>query len=79
MKGKEKPRRIYIVTYRYMADPERGIWTGDKISQEAYTSLEDAQRYIQTRPEHPVKVTEMYYTTDNREEYYIHDVLVKGG
>ena len=70
--------RVYVVTYRYLADEKRRLYSGEKISQEAYRTLEDAQKYILSRPEHPVRVNEMYFVTDNREEYYIHDVLVKG-
>lgn len=69
--------RVYIVTYRYLADKERGLYSGEKISQEGYRTLEDAQKYIRSRPERPIKVNEMYFVTDNREEYYIHDVLVR--
>ena len=69
--------RVYIVTYRYLADEKRRLYSGENISQEAYRTLEDAQKYIRSRPGHPVKVNEMYFVTDNREEYYIHDVLVR--
>ena len=69
--------RVYIVTYRYLADKERGIWSGDTISQEAYETLEEAQAYIRSRAGNPVKVTEWYFQTENFEEYYIRDVLVR--
>lgn len=69
---------VYIVTYRYMADRERGIWSGDRVLQEAYTSLEDAHSYIRSRPEKPLRVNNWYFKTDNFEEYYIRQVRVKG-
>ena len=70
--------RVYIVTYRCMADKKRGIYVGEKISQEGYETLEKAQQYIKSRPDHPVKVTEMYFTADNAGEYYIHDIMIMG-
>lgn len=70
--------RVYIVTYRYLADAERGIWSRESVSQEGYATIEEAQQYIRNRTDHPVKVNDWYFQTqDGRQEYYIRDVLVR--
>ena len=67
--------RAYIIEYRTLADKDRAIWKS-KISQEGYTSLQAAQRFIMSRPGMPVKCSEMYFQTELFEEYYIHDVRI---
>lgn len=72
--------RVYIVTYRYLADVERGLWSGENISQEGYETIEEAQQYISSRTDHPVKVNDWYFQTqDGRQEYCIRDILVRTG
>ena len=68
--------RVYIIEYRHY-DKLTNEWNS-KISQEGYSSLEEAQRFIESRVNNPVKCSQMYYQTLLLEEYYIHDVLVKG-
>ena len=60
--------RVYAVAVR--AD---GI---EKLSQEAYSSLEAAQRFIESRKPCPEKVREMLYQDGEGREYLIHDLLV---
>ena len=67
--------RAYIIEYRTLADKDRAIWKS-KISQEGYSSLEAAQRFILSRSGTPVKCTETYFQTERFEEYYIHDVRI---
>lgn len=69
--------RAYIIEYRSLIDKASGTWTS-KISQEGYTSLEAAQRYIETRAGNPGKVSNWYYQTEHFEEYYIHDARIIG-
>lgn len=47
------------------------------VSQEAYSSLEAAQRFIETRKPCPKKVREMLYQDSEGGEYFIHDLLVR--
>lgn len=68
--------RIYIVEYKHLIDKEHGIWSS-KVSQEGYSTLEDAQVHIESRPGSPVKCSEFYYQTATLDEYYIHDILIK--
>lgn len=67
--------RAFIIEYRTLADKDRAIWKS-KISQEGYTSLEAAQRFILSRSGKPVKCTETYFQTEHFEEYFIHDVRI---
>ena len=67
--------RAYIIEYRTPADKDRAIWKS-KVSQEGYSSLEAAQRFILSRPGMPVKCTETYFQTERFEEYYIHDIRI---
>lgn len=69
--------KVYIVTYRYMADKERGIWTSDRILPEGYTTLEAAQDFIKRAAGDPVKISNWYFQTENLEEYYIRKVTIK--
>lgn len=61
----------YIVEYRYF-DKMQNTWIA-KLSQDAYRTLEDAQRFIESRPGNPCKCSQRYYQTERLEEYYIHD------
>lgn len=61
--------RVYAVSIR--AD---GI---EKLSQEAHSSLEAAQQFIENRRPCPEKVREMLYQDDEGREYLIHDLLVR--
>lgn len=47
------------------------------VSQEAYSSLEAAQQFIETRKPCPKKVREMLYQDSEGGEYFIHDLLVR--
>lgn len=47
------------------------------ISQEAYSSVEAAQRFVETRRPNPQKVSEMFYQDSEGGEYFIHDLLVR--
>lgn len=49
----------------------------EKLSQEAYSSLEAAQRFIEDRKPYPEKVREMLYQDGEGREYLIHDLLVR--
>ena len=49
----------------------------EKLSQEAYSSLEAAQQFIESRRPCPKKVREMLYQDDEGREYLIHDLLVR--
>lgn len=69
--------RVYIIEYRRY-DHRDGYWKR-KLSQEGYRSLEDAKRFIESRPGSPLRCTAMYYQTGHFEEYYIHDVLIRDG
>lgn len=61
--------RVYAIAVR--AD---GI---EKLSQEAYSSLEAAQQFIESRRPCPEKVQEMLYQDGEGREYLIHDLLVR--
>ena len=61
--------RVYAVAVR-----TGGI---EKLSQEAYGSLEAAQRFIESRKPCPEKVREMFYQDGEGREYLIHDLLVR--
>lgn len=67
--------RVYIIEYRRY-NKQTDEWS-KKVSQEGFTTLQAAQRFIETRPGRPVKCSEFYYQTELFEEYYIHDVLVR--
>ena len=67
--------RVYIVEYRRF-DKGTGEWSS-KLSQEGFSSLEEAQRFIEAKPGTPVKCSAQYYQTAFLEEYYVHDVLVR--
>ena len=45
------------------------------ISQEAYSSLEAAQRFVESRRPNPKKVSEMFYQDSEGGEYFIHGLL----
>ena len=47
------------------------------ISQEAYSSLEAAQRFVESRRPNPKKVSEMFYQDSEGGEYFIHGLLVR--
>lgn len=66
--------RVYIIEYRRFRDEK---WVS-KIPQEGFASLRDAQRFIESKPGRPGKCSELYYQTELFEEYYIHDILVRG-
>lgn len=61
---------IFVIQYR----PRPGADL--KVSQEAYNTLEAAQRYIESRPSAPVKepMTNYRYRTEMGEEYHITEV-----
>ena len=61
--------RVYAVAVR-----TGGI---EKLSQEAYSSLEAAQRFIESRKPCPEKVQEMLYQDGEGREYLIHDLRVR--
>lgn len=67
--------RVYIIEYRLFYKGT-GEWIS-KVSQEGFTTLQAAQRFIEGKPGRPGKCTEFYYQTELFEEYYIHDVLVR--
>lgn len=67
--------RVYIIEYRRFCKGT-GEWVS-KVSQEGFTTLQAAQRFIETKPGRPGKCSEFYYQTEIFEEYYIHDVLVR--
>ena len=53
--------------------PEAGV---GRIGQEAYTTLEKAQAFIESRSDHPVKQTEYIYRTTDFTDYIIWDCQV---
>lgn len=61
--------RVYAVSIR--ADDS------EKLSQEAYSSLEAAQQFIESRRPRPEKVREMFYQDGEGREYLVHDLLVR--
>ena len=61
--------RVYAVAICYEGS--------EKLSQEAYSSLEAAQRFIESRKPCPEKVREMFYQDGEGREYLIHDLLVR--
>ncbi len=63
--------RVYAVAIRYEGS--------EKLSQEAYSSLEAAQRFIESRKPCPEKVREMLYQDGEGREYLVHDLLVREG
>lgn len=69
--------KVYIITYRYIADKERGIWTADRVQPEGFTTLREAQDYIRRKSPNAVRCTNFYFQTDNFEEYYIREVTIK--
>lgn len=69
--------RAYIIEYRYFQQTDHGPEkVFGHISQEGYSSLEDAQREIERHPNEPVQVTPMLYQTASGEEFVIHDIRV---
>ena len=65
--------RVYIVEYQFM---RLGEWVGH-ISQEGYATLEDAQKFVETRPGKPRGVLPMLYEVNMFERYLIHDIAVR--
>jgi len=61
--------RVYAVVVRFGGT--------EKLSQEAFNSLEEAQRFIESRRPCPEKVREMLYQDGEGREYSIHDLLVR--
>lgn len=61
--------RVYAVKVRFSGN--------EKLSQEAYSSLEAAQQFVESRRPRPEKVREMLYQDDEGREYLIHDLLVR--
>ena len=60
--------RVYVVAVR-----TGGI---EKLSQEAYSSLEAAQRFIKSRTPEPGRLSMMKFRDIEGREYIIHDLLV---
>ena len=67
--------RAYIIEYRRY-DKSSDEWRS-KLSQEGFSTLEEAQRFVESKPGNPVRCTNMYYQTELLEEYYVHDNLVR--
>lgn len=61
--------RVYAVAVR-----TDGI---EKLSQEAYSSLEAAQRFIKSRTPEPGRLSMMKFRDVEGREYIIHDLLVR--
>ncbi len=63
---------IFVVQYRPNADADL------KVSQESYQTLVEAQRYIESKPNAPMKepMTEYRYYTRAGEEYRITEVAL---
>lgn len=75
-----KTRKVYIIEYRYY-DKEYQNWIS-KISQEGYSSYNDARNFCKERATNAGRTSiPMYF--QNRtfngidEEFYIHEVIVK--
>lgn len=67
---------VYIIEYRIFSFLTNE-WVS-KISKEGFISLKAAQRFVETKPGRPGKCSEFYYQTELYEEYYIHDVQIRG-
>lgn len=68
--------RVYIIEHQQFL-PAGGNIPSSHISQEGYTSLEAAQKYIESRPSAPGAFTAMLYqTVDGNERYIIHDIRI---
>lgn len=63
---------IFVIQYR--PNPDADL----KVSQEGYRTLEEAQRYIESRPNSPAKepMTNYRYYTGAGEEYRITEVAL---
>ena len=60
---------VYIVEFI----PEASF---GKVSQEGYTTLEKAQAFIESRSDHPHKISEYLYRTEDYTDYLIHVVKI---
>lgn len=49
----------------------------EKLSQEAYSSLEAARRFIKSRAPEPERLSMMKFRDTEGREYFIHDLLVR--
>lgn len=61
-------QRIYVITVQ----PQYAFL---KISQEAYTSIEKAQRFIESRSDKPKKITPYHYA-GIKYDYYINELCL---
>ena len=61
--------RVYAVAIRYEGS--------EKLSQEAYSSLEAAQRFIRSRSPEPGRLSMTKFRDSEGREYLIHDLLVR--
>lgn len=61
--------KVYVV----QVIPEASL---GKVSQEAYTSLEKAQAFVESRADKPAKVTPWLYRTADFTDYLIYEVSV---
>lgn len=61
--------RVYAVMVRFDGT--------EKLSQEAYSSLEAAQRFIRSRSPEPGRLSMMKFRDSEGREYLIHDLLVR--
>ena len=71
--SKENGLLVYIVEYQFKRN---GEWVGH-ISQVGYTTLEAAQKFVETRPGNPQCVIPMWYEINKFERYLIHDIAVQ--
>ena len=65
----------WIVEYRYY-NRLVNAWES-KISQEGYSSLEAAQKFIEGRTGNLTRCTPMRYQADGQAEYYIYDIHIR--
>ena len=70
--------RVYVIEHSAY------IWTMGRweshLSQEGYRTLEEAQKFIESRYGSPKQTSPMTYTVDTedqKEEYKIHDILIQ--
>lgn len=61
--------KVYIVE----VIPEASL---SKVSQEGYTTLEQAQAFIESRSDKPSQLTAYMYTTENYTTYLIYEVTI---
>ena len=61
--------RVYAVMVRFDG--------AEKLSQEAYSSLEAAQRFIRSRSPEPGRLSMTKFRDSEGREYLIHDLLVR--